>query len=406
MNKVLLPAILLATSLLFPAAASASTLYLSPGSGSIGVGSVLSVQVRLNTAGEGVNAVSVVLSYPTDKLDVSYVSGSGTFAIEAEKSFGGGIIKISQGNINPVSGNVSVATIGFRGKSLGAAAVSFIGGSAVPRASDSSDSYSGGSGGTYNVVASVPNQGGTSATGGVASPVAVKAPKITDVQVTNLATSSATISWKTDKEADSYVEYGLDKGKYFLNASNGNLMIDHSLTLEGPLLTPGVMLHFRVLAKDDSGNLTTGEDMLLQLKGFQLKIKLTDKAGQPLKRVVVRLYSDPVKATTDDNGEVSFDNVTPGKHLLVVESNGAEKTSDIEVKTAPVQQTLSLNVDTLSAKNQLPVKLILVIAGLVVMMGIMVAVVMFWRRRRKFKPPGLPQSPVTNPNEPTVIKTK
>lgn len=266
--KKLLPIIFVIAFLFLPTAVSASTLSLSPASGTVGVGGVISVRVNLNTGGEAVNGVSAFLSYPADKLEVSSISYGGSFPIAAEGSSGGGSVRISRGSINPVNGTVAVATINFRGKSLGSATVSFVGGSAVPRASDSSDSYTGGSGGAYTVVQAVAKPSVSQAPvapNKTAIQLIAERPQISDIQVVNLGTNSATITWKTDKPADSLVEYGLEKGKYFITVSDTSLTVDHSLDLPGQILTPGTKFYFRVLSKDDSGNIGQSEEMEFQL---------------------------------------------------------------------------------------------------------------------------------------------
>jgi len=397
MSKLFLASILVSVLLFFPGAVWASTLSLSPGSGSIGVGGVLTVSVRLNTAGEGINGVSAYLSYPTDKLDVSYVSGGSAFAIEAENSFGGGVIKISRGSINAVSGSIGVATIGFKGKALGSATVAFIGGSAAPRAADSSDSLSLGasSGGVYSIVTAAapvvkpePDQTNQPVTTPIVQKVPL--PKISEVKISDIATSSATVFWKTDRQTLSEVDYGLDKDKYFLNASDGNLVTDHTIKLEGPLLTPGAKLHLKVISRDDIGNLAQSEDMALQLLGYKINIKIVDGFGRPLKRTPVLLYSDPVQAVTDQNGEVSFDNVTLGKHLLVIKDQLFEKTAEVEVGNSPSQ---SFKIQT----NQTQWKG-LAILGLVIIVTIAILslVVIFWRRRHKKEQTGVPPIPYTS----------
>jgi len=174
--------------------AFASTLYLTPASGTISVGSTLSVQVRLNTGGEGVNGVSAYLSYPADKLDVVWISYGSAFSIAAEGAYGGGAIRISRGNISAVSGNVLLATIGFRGKTVGSATASFIGGSAVPRASDSSDSLNlgGSTGGTYTISQA---SAGQTTTGTTPTPTGGAkdntAPVISAVSVSQVTRNSA-----------------------------------------------------------------------------------------------------------------------------------------------------------------------------------------------------------------------
>ncbi|MCL5784456.1 MAG: hypothetical protein M1142_03840 [Patescibacteria group bacterium] len=334
--------ILTAAFLLFPKFALASTLYLSPGSGNIPVGGVVSFQVRLNTGGEGVNAVSAFLSYPADKLDVAWVSPSGTFGIEAERSFGGGIIKISRGNLSPVSGNVSVATIGFRGKTEGSATVAFIGGSSAPRASDSSDSLNlgGSSGGTYTVTAGGAGAGSSNEAGNGTAPTA--GPQISDIAITNISSTSATVTWKTSAPADSLIEYGLEPDRYFLNISNGDFVTSHKIKVESDLFLPGNKVYFQIKSKDEFGNMTTSPGQNFQLQGYRIKIKVVDDNGQPLSGIKVMLYSDPQEGVTDENGEVVFINVTPGNHLAVAKLEGGDKAMEVNVKGV----SLALNSDS------------------------------------------------------------
>lgn len=320
---------------LIPKTAYASTLHLSPGGGNISIGGVTSVQVRLNAGGDSVNAVSAYLSYPADKLDVAWVSPGSAFSIEAEKSFGGGIIKISRGSFGGVSGNVNVATIGFRGKAAGQAGVSFIGGSAAPRLSDSSDSLNlgGSSGGVFNVGA---GGGGTApktpADKRVDTPQSTVAELIiNDIKATADSSRSATISWQTNGEADSTVEYGLEKDNYFLTETSNKTALNHSIKLENPFLTAGLKIHFRIRSKDAEGHEAVSQDQILQLLGYQVRVKVVDELGNPVSGVEVWLYSDPVKTTTDANGEAVFENIAPGAHIAVVKSADGDKSVEIQV---------------------------------------------------------------------------
>ena len=293
--KKLLPVIFILAFFFLPTEIFASNLYLSPGSGSIGVGNNLAVSVRLNTGGDQVNGVSANLSYPTDKLDVTYVTGGSSFAIEAEKSFGGGTIRISRGSINPVSGNVTVATIGFKGKAIGSATVAFIGGSAAPRASDSSDSLNlgGSTGGVYNIVkaaAKVPASQSTSTPApATAIQLIAQKPKISDIKVINIGTNTATITWKTDKPADSMIDYGLEKGKYFIIASDNNLVTEHSINLPGQILTSGTKFYFRILAKDAEGNIGQSDDTEFQLLNLPEKSEFNLKSFSSTNTIIIVL---------------------------------------------------------------------------------------------------------------------
>lgn len=367
-----------------PKLAFASTYYLSPGSGNIYVGGTKSVSVVLNAGGDSVNAVSAYLSYPADKLDVVWVSPSGTFPVQAENSFGAGSIKISRGNFSGVSGNVTIATIGFRGKKSGQATVAFVGGSQAPRASDSSNSLNlgGSSGGVYTVGGQAP----ASAPGEIKDKEQIQNLVISDLKAYLLSTNSATISWKTNIEADSLVDYGAESGKYFLTASNKGLTRDHSVKLQNPVFVPGTLFHFRVTSKTDAGTIALSKDDTFQLPGYTVKIKAMTPEGKPLVNVEVALYSDPQIGKTDQNGEVVFVNVVPGNHLVLVKNKGAEKSFEVMVKVTsstsdPQTFTVKANL-TQSIGN-----LILVGIAVGVCVLLIVAAVVLLKKRKKSPPP-------------------
>lgn len=391
LKKIILPILcfVLFSSLFFalPKLTFASTLSLSPGGGNIYLKATKSVSVVLNTEGEAVNAVSAYLSYPADKLDVAWVSAGGAFAIQAENSFGGGVIKISRGSFSPVSGRVTVATIAFRGKAEGKAAVGFIGGSGAPRASDSSDSLNLGrsAGGVYTVGGQAPAasaQPGSSVTGGQTQNL-----EISDLKVSLVATNSATISWKTNIEASSVVDYGLEEGKYFLTAEDSKLTKEHSIKLAGPLLVPGTLFHYQATSRIDDV-VVSSKDATFQLPGYLVKVKLTKPDGKPLSDAEVVLYSEPKKGKTDQNGEVVFSDVTPGKHLLLVKSGGVEKSFEVEVKelpseTAAQEFALEANLPQNTPFNNISL-LVSSIAGAVFLL-VCLALVIYLRRRENKK---------------------
>jgi len=319
--------------------AYASTLYLSPGSTNIPQGSVVSVAVGLNTKGESINGVSAYLSYPSNNLEVAWISYGSSFPIAAEGTYGGGGIRISRGNISGVVGSVNVATIGFRGKTRGVAKVSFIGGSGAPRTSDSSDSLNlgGSTGGTFTVTPP----------GRVLS--SQKSLKISNVSISLISTAAATISWTTDEKADSQVEYGLEPEKYFLSLYDKNLTTDHVLKVEGPILTPGAVFHFRVKSKNAAGDEGVSNNRSFQLKGYTVNLKILDTNNKPVSNTEVLLYSNSKsdRLQTSPSGEVSFANVTSGKHLVVVKiNNNFDKTKEIDVQNVLSPQAFTLVVDT------------------------------------------------------------
>ena len=82
-------------------------------------------------------------------------------------------------------------------------------------------------------------------------------PVISNIAVSGIATSSATVSWDTDESSTSKVEYGLTVG-YGLSASSSALTLTHSLHLSS--LEPGATYHYQVVSRDAAGNESASTD--------------------------------------------------------------------------------------------------------------------------------------------------
>ncbi|MDD1682497.1 MAG: fibronectin type III domain-containing protein [Methanoregula sp.] len=81
---------------------------------------------------------------------------------------------------------------------------------------------------------------------------------IYNISVTGIDTSHATISWQTNGDANSTVEYGTTTG-YGSFSTNGVMVKDHTISLSG--LSPGRVYHFRVISGDLYGNRAVSADM-------------------------------------------------------------------------------------------------------------------------------------------------
>lgn len=124
-----------------PAQAGTAVLFLSPSSGSYTVGQTFSVRANVSSGGEYINAVAAYLSYPADKLEATGVdTGGSTLSIWAEKTAGGGAVRLSGGLPTPgFNGEGLVAEVSFRVKETGLASLQFTADSAVVRDSDNQD---------------------------------------------------------------------------------------------------------------------------------------------------------------------------------------------------------------------------------------------------------------------------
>src|SRR3989344_5362988 len=99
-----------------PVLAATANLYLSPASGSVSKGSILTVNIRENSGSEPVNSVQANLSYPANLLDFVSINSSSAWGVVAQNSGGSGSVQIARGALPAVSGDQLVARVRFRGK--------------------------------------------------------------------------------------------------------------------------------------------------------------------------------------------------------------------------------------------------------------------------------------------------
>lgn len=98
----------------------------------------------------------------------------------------------------------------------------------------------------------------------VAQPPDTTPPVISNVQVTGITASGATITWTTDEPSNSVVEYGLTTS-YGSSASNATNVTNHSIPLSG--LSGNTLYHYRVQSTDAAGNTATSVDHSFQTGG-------------------------------------------------------------------------------------------------------------------------------------------
>ena len=97
------------------------------------------------------------------------------------------------------------------------------------------------------------------------------APQISDIKILDIRSDSAVISWTTDEDATSFIEYGKDitygsiSGQWTYGAS-------HSVSLKNLLSETGY--HFRVLSSDESGNLAESADQIFTTISVTEEIEL------------------------------------------------------------------------------------------------------------------------------------
>lgn len=130
------------------ALASSAALYVSPASGTVAVGSIIPVQVRVNTGGDPVNAVQANLSYNASQLAYEKYDDAGSaFSLNANVQTGSGSLKMARslsGGEAPVSGDILFVTVYFKAlTTTGTASVAIASDSHVVRSTDSVDIMAG-----------------------------------------------------------------------------------------------------------------------------------------------------------------------------------------------------------------------------------------------------------------------
>ena len=91
-----------------------------------------------------------------------------------------------------------------------------------------------------------------------------ESPEISNVQITDITDQSVTVTWETDEEADSLLNYGLQPDLGIVRVPVPDRKF-HSITLEN--LEPGRLYYFRVISADDNGNQGISADYKVQMSG-------------------------------------------------------------------------------------------------------------------------------------------
>ena len=90
-------------------------------------------------------------------------------------------------------------------------------------------------------------------------PVDTTSPVISNIQVTSITESAATITWQTDEASDSSVDYGLSSNYELGTVADAALTTSHSLTLTN--LSAATEYHYRVGSSDASSNSAFSTDL-------------------------------------------------------------------------------------------------------------------------------------------------
>jgi len=378
---------------------ASATLYVTPASAAVNNGENIAISVRVNTAGEQINAVQANLSYSQDKLQFLNIDAStSAFSVPAENSGGSGIVRIARslaGGQAPLSGDFMVAIVNFKAIASGSASVSFDSSSLVAKAVvPAVDILGTSTGGAYTIntptASPAPtntNKQNTTSKSTTSTTNTNQPPKtnpvntqnqseklvVSSVAVVELGLQRAVITWKTNKPATSQVNYSQQKDLQ-LTASDDNLTTNHRVELKNALL-PGKDFYFKVSSAASNGERADGNISTFRTKGYLVKIKVTDRLGKPVKGASVTLYSNPLKAITDEKGIATFKDVSPEKHSVLIKTDGQTFAQEITVKESsePTKaQDYSIKTQKTPSSNILVIAYSILVGMIAILLGIIV----------------------------------
>lgn len=367
--------------------AASGTLTLSPASGSISQGSIITVYVYENSGADAVDAAQVNLSYPANLLDYVSVTSSSAFSTVASTSGGGGGVSIARAAIPAVAGSQLVASVRFKAKtSSGSASITFAGGSTLVSGGNGIPTSTRGA--TFNLTP-VP----------VAPPPPPKdttPPTITNVKVTAITNNTATVTWTTSEPANSAVDYGPNTS-YGLSGSDASNVTEHKVVLNSALLSPGISYHYVVKSADPAGNVTSGKDATFKTKGLNMTVNVNDQKKQPVSGAKVSFQSKT--ATTDSKGKAVLKDLQLGKGNLVIAQGNDQTSKNIEVVQSGADLAKPVNVLVVVKSKSSVVPLAIGIGAVLLVAGS----ALLLRRRSGPRAPSAPTGSVDSDMQATLI---
>lgn len=175
-------------------------------------------------------------------------------------------------------------------------------------------------------------------------------PAISNVQVSSVSASQATITWQTDEPSDSAVEYGPSSNYELGSVSNGALVTTHTIVLSG--LTAETVYHYRVGSVDSSGNFSNSPDLVFTTAPEASGSLTSDDFSDPLNSAVW-FFNDPLgdSSATTSSGDLVISVPAGTSHDVWTNANDAPRlrqyvtNSDFEIEVkfdSPVTQKYQL----------------------------------------------------------------
>ncbi len=161
-------------------------------------------------------------------------------------------------------------------------------------------------------------------------------PKIFQIEVSDVGYGSSTITWKTDEDSDSLINYGIERNYGVVRDPIAD-KIDHKIVLDN--LLPDMRYYFRITSTDNFGNqgissdfnFITDEETDIEFETEELENileednkglieKIVQMGNEGLEEDVVESVIEALKAIITDGDDPTLEN----KKKMVEENLGAE----------------------------------------------------------------------------------
>ncbi|TSC95867.1 MAG: FG-GAP repeat-containing protein [Parcubacteria group bacterium Athens1014_10] len=304
-----------------------AALSLEPASGSYSLGSNFTLNIRLNTNGNNTDGTDIkYLNYNPALLEVqdSNLTSPGAQIQPGSLYTNTNLnsVDVSNGRINfsqtssggvVYNGSGILASITFKPLTTGAANLTF--NFTLGSTIDTNVACLG-----QDVLNSVVNGSYT-----LTQAADTTAPQISNITSTNIGQTSATITWTTDENSTSRVEYGTTVSYGYLTILDSNLVASHSVALSN--LQAGAIYHYRVISKDVSNNEKISGD------NFFTTISADNQAPQISGRAVSEITQTTVKITwiTDEDSSSKVEYGATANYGSTANTSGLTKTHSVSL---------------------------------------------------------------------------
>lgn len=152
-------------------------------------------------------------------------------------------------------------------------------------------------------------------------------PEISQINVSNITTSGANISWTTDELAQGKVEYGKTVSYGSATPPATDYALEHSITLAA--LQAGTQYHFRVVVQDESGNSSVSPDEIFTTS---TAAPAENNNPPPAEETATTTPETPTSTTTPETTEPAPETTTPSTPFTISQV----ETSAIGTSTASI----------------------------------------------------------------------